>query len=449
MLSTTGSVVNTECTSLLVTEYPANYKIVSEDQVFVFHVDIAGNETLLLLTTDYSIDSITETGFVVTLVTGYETGSLSVRRIVPRLQETEFVPGGDFPADAFEDALDRLMMIVQEQWEVLNRAIVASLSDEAVNLELPPVVERAGKFAAFDDDGNVITKVGTIPATEEISAADIPIVDVGDIIIAIEVEGALQEIQTALDIVEGEVYWDRIGTVLSPKNAGDDVSLEFGDLVSEQNPDGYGAIRLKGTESDVDIVLGAFGYFNIWNVTDSTPNDNVFCVDDSGNTVIHGYLDMNSNQINELTDPTLDQDAATKKYVDDNNSDNVDGPVSTVDNRIAQFNGVTGKIIEDSGYIITDLTTPIGLNTTHRGLTNNPHVVTAAQAGALAVAGKAADSTLFDGAALSIDGTLAGDSDTDVPTEKAVKTYVDSRHTVSVSAPSGGSDGDIWLVREV
>ena len=113
-------------------------------------------------------------------------------------------------------------------------------------------------------------------------------------------------------------HWNRTGTVLSPKNAGDDISLEFGDLVSEQNPDGYGAIRLKGTESDVGIVLGASGYFNIWNVTDSTPNDNVFCVDDSGNTVIHGYLDMNSNQINELTDPTLDQDAATKKYVDDN-----------------------------------------------------------------------------------------------------------------------------------
>ena len=31
-----------------------------------------------------------------------------------------------------------------------------------------------------------------------------------------------------------------------------------------------------------------------------------------------GALDMNSHQINEVTDPTSDQDAATKKYVDDN-----------------------------------------------------------------------------------------------------------------------------------
>ena len=108
-------------------------------------------------------------------------------------------------------------------------------------------------------------------------------------------------------------HWKRTGTVLSPKIAGDDVSLEFGDLVSEQNPDGYDAIRLKGTESDVDMVLGALGYFNIWNAAEN----NVFNVDDSGNTVIQGYLDMNSHRINELKDPALDQDAATKKYVDD------------------------------------------------------------------------------------------------------------------------------------
>ena len=37
-----------------------------------------------------------------------------------------------------------------------------------------------------------------------------------------------------------------------------------------------------------------------------------------GGLDIGGNIDMNSHQINELTDPTLAQDAATKKYVDDN-----------------------------------------------------------------------------------------------------------------------------------
>jgi hypothetical protein len=194
MLSTTGTVVNTACTSLLVTEYPANFKIISEDQVFVFYVDIAGGETLLLIETDYTIDSITETGFTVNLVTTYETGSLSVRRIVPKIQETEFIPGGDFPASAFEEALDRQMMIVQEYSEKLNRVVTAGLSDEAVDLELPPVAERSLRFPFFDVDGNITTKVGTIPASEEISAADIPIIDLPANYTAEDVEAALAEI---------------------------------------------------------------------------------------------------------------------------------------------------------------------------------------------------------------------------------------------------------------
>ena len=69
---------------------------------------------------------------------------------------------------------------------------------------------------------------------------------------------------------------------------GDDISLEFGDLVSEQNPDAVDAIRIKATASDVDIVLGdVTGYFSVWNVAD---NNAVFYVDNLGNTDIAGDL---------------------------------------------------------------------------------------------------------------------------------------------------------------
>ncbi len=59
----------------------------------------------------------------------------------------------------------------------------------------------------------------------------------------------------------------------------------------------------------------------------------------------------------------------------------VTGPASAVDNNLAQFNGVTGKIVEDSGV------------------------------------------------ALSTDGTLASNSVNKVPVEQAVKTYVDGKVT--------------------
>ncbi|HEB46964.1 MAG TPA: hypothetical protein ENI22_00660 [Candidatus Pacearchaeota archaeon] len=76
---------------------------------------------------------------------------------------------------------------------------------------------------------------------------------------------------------------------------GDNISLEFGDLVSEQNPDGANATRLKGTASDVDVVLGhGTGYFSVWNAADDT---NVFNVNDRGNTVIAGDLTVDTSTL--------------------------------------------------------------------------------------------------------------------------------------------------------
>lgn len=43
---------------------------------------------------------------------------------------------------------------------------------------------------------------------------------------------------------------------------------------------------------------------------------------------------------------------------------------------------------------------------------------------------------------ISTDGTLAGNSDTELPTEKAVKTYVDARQTTSTSGVGTGPNGN-------
>ena len=62
------------------------------------------------------------------------------------------------------------------------------------------------------------------------------------------------------------------------------LSLGFGDLVSEQNPDVVNAIRMKSTASDVDVVLGdGTGYFSVWNAVDDTA---VFYVNNLGDTDI-------------------------------------------------------------------------------------------------------------------------------------------------------------------
>ncbi len=113
-----------------------------------------------------------------------------------------------------------------------------------------------------------------------------------------------------LKFVDDSTFWDRIGTVLSPKNAGDDVSLQFGDLVSEQNPYNTNAIRIKSTASDVDVVIGnALGFFTVWNVTDARNADAVFDVDNDGNTNVTGNLTVDGTIINTdfttLTDDSM------------------------------------------------------------------------------------------------------------------------------------------------
>ena len=71
-------------------------------------------------------------------------------------------------------------------------------------------------------------------------------------------------------------------------NEDGDIELINGDLVSEQNSDGAEAIRIKGTSSDVDVVIGdSSGYFSVWNTAD---NNVVFYVSNVGNTDIAGGL---------------------------------------------------------------------------------------------------------------------------------------------------------------
>ncbi len=88
-----------------------------------------------------------------------------------------------------------------------------------------------------------------------------------------------------LQEIDGVLWINASTTINGSLNVTGNLSLPFGNLISEQNPDGADAIRIKGTDY-IDVVIGGMtGLFAVWNVVDDTP---VFFVDERGDTDIVG-----------------------------------------------------------------------------------------------------------------------------------------------------------------
>jgi len=84
-----------------------------------------------------------------------------MQRIIPRTQETDYTAGGPFPAQAHENALDKLTMLGQDGVYVTAQCITVPDGDTATDLELPFATNRANTYLSFDANGNVT--VASIP----------------------------------------------------------------------------------------------------------------------------------------------------------------------------------------------------------------------------------------------------------------------------------------------
>lgn len=136
--------------------YSFTFEILAAADIAVYKDDV-----LLTLTTHYTVTinsngtgsvTITAAGLALAPVSPTQYAIVGNRTIQ---RTSDFVTGGDFFANTLNDELDQQTIFAQQNSEGLARALQAPQTDPtSINMTLPRKADRAGKYLAFDVDGN-------------------------------------------------------------------------------------------------------------------------------------------------------------------------------------------------------------------------------------------------------------------------------------------------------
>lgn len=141
------------------TVFAYTFKVFDEDDLTVILRDnTTGAETVQTITTHYSVSGVGASGGGnVTFVTAPTSSqTVVIRRESAQTQDTDYTPNDPFPAEAHEDALDKLTFIAQEMQEELDRAIKLSRTNTMASTEFTTgATARANKILAFDASGEL------------------------------------------------------------------------------------------------------------------------------------------------------------------------------------------------------------------------------------------------------------------------------------------------------
>lgn len=163
-----------------------------------------GVPTVLTIGSNYTVTGAgSSSGGEVTPLSTIPVGTTwTIERQSAREQETDFVDGNDFPAEAHENALDRGIMIAQEQdveaAEIKSRALLVPFGEAAPVLDSlaalitgdilqyragkigrADFLSSASKFVAFDSLGHLVGVDGSLPDSVPALASNI-VADGGD-----------------------------------------------------------------------------------------------------------------------------------------------------------------------------------------------------------------------------------------------------------------------------
>lgn len=146
--------------------YAYGFKVFDEDHIKVTMRTALGVESTLTIDTDYTVTGVGEEagGNIVLVdndqdwldgVSNYldDDMELTITRNIPLTQGDDYANQTDFYPETHEATYDKLVMMIQQLQEQINRCVKVSIADYTSEMVLPSVADRASLSFTFDADG--------------------------------------------------------------------------------------------------------------------------------------------------------------------------------------------------------------------------------------------------------------------------------------------------------
>ena len=137
------------------TAFPFSFKVYTPERLEVIQTDPSGREMVLALNQHYTV-SLSATGGTVYMVAAPQRRhTITLRRNIPALQETDLQNQGAYFPEDIERSLDLWVMHAQQQDEAIERSIKLPFSSPGQTTILASATERAHKALIWDGKGNI------------------------------------------------------------------------------------------------------------------------------------------------------------------------------------------------------------------------------------------------------------------------------------------------------
>jgi hypothetical protein len=138
--------------------YAVSFRFKAPTHIKAQRIAADGTLTELAYGSDYSVTGgETDSGGTLSVVAAGAAGTrLRIRRVTPRAQDMDYTTADTFPAESHEGAVDKAMLIDQEQDQQIDDIATRALlvPDGETAPVISPKAQRAGKFPLWDATGD-------------------------------------------------------------------------------------------------------------------------------------------------------------------------------------------------------------------------------------------------------------------------------------------------------